>query len=135
MIALLLLPALAQAHAPGLSYLWLEGTTLTLAVNPVDLGVDAPTPDPLTVVGPLLATVRADVEARPCRATSARPGDVQGRLAATIELRCPGGRPPTTLTAGYLDRMNPGHRLLVTVDGRAVILLDAAHPTVELAKP
>lgn len=123
-----LVPQLALAHRPGLSYARVEGDSLALTFAAADL----PSDDHGLAVMATGLIARADVrsDGEDCRpvleAVQALEADA---VLITARLDCAPGA--FTLQAAYLDQLGPGHRQYLEVDGRPLAVLDASAASAE----
>ncbi|MFZ5478950.1 MAG: HupE/UreJ family protein [Myxococcota bacterium] len=121
----------AWAHRPGLSYAHVGDDTLTLTFAKPELAAFAPMDDLAAARVLLHDATLAKVRLTPCEIGEPSLRAVEGdgvEIAAPIA--CEPG--PRTYDAGFLARMEPGHRHVVASDAGPVATLDVAHPTATL---
>lgn len=133
---MLLLPALAWAHRPGLSYVHLghDGIVVTFAqaeladrIPLVDLSASRVLLDQAT-----LGRLTVSVGGTHCSYGLAEVAAVEGDgVSVSATMDCPAGD-VWTIQADYFAELTPGHRTLVDTDSGAAAVLDAAHARAEL---
>lgn len=129
--------ATALAHRPGLSYAHLSGDALQITVATAELAsVVRPDEDlqlsRLLIADALLKDTSLLVSGTPCAFGDPSVARVEGDgIALTVPTDCPLG--PAVYTAGFLARMEPGHRHYVEVEGEPVAVLDRASASVEVS--
>ncbi len=133
----LLAPALlvdsAWAHRPGLSYARLDADTVTLTFAQPELATLVPLGEDLDASRVVVREVTLDaatftVAGQPCTLgdTTLRRVEEDG-VEIGAPLDCPPGA--VTYTAGFLGRLEPGHRHYVEAMGQPVAVLDVGAPT------
>lgn len=129
--------ASALAHRPGLSYARIAEDELELTVAAPELAaVMRPGEDlqlsRLLIADALLRDTTLVVAGTPCAYGDPTVAPVEGDgIALTVPTDCPAG--PRLYTAGFLSRMEPGHRHYVEAEGKPVAVLDQSSASVEVS--
>lgn len=123
-----LVPTVARAHRPGMSYARVDGGEVTLTFASVDLPTSAEEELEAFGVG-LLSEMEMRSEGEHCRASYAGLRREDDAVVILGRLDCdPGAH---TLDAAYLTRLGPGHRQYLEVNGQPLAVLDANARTAE----
>lgn len=128
---------LALAHRPGLSYARIAEDELEITVAAPELAsVVRPGEDlqlsRLLIADALLKDTTLVVAGTPCAYGDPAVAQVEGDgIALTVPTDCASG--PRLYTAGFLARMEPGHRHYVEAAGQPVAVLDRSAPSVEVS--
>ncbi len=131
----------AWAHRPGLSYAQIEPGSVTLtfarpelaAQVPLATGLDGDLDASRVVLHELLLSgTPFSVAGTPCALGDLSLREVEGDgVALSLPLGCPPG--DLTYIAGFLPKMEAGHRHYVEAGGAPVAMLDANHITATTA--
>lgn len=118
----------AAAHRPGLSYGRLSGDSLEITVAAPEIAGAVHLGEDLEASRVLISELLLDgttlaVSGAPCPLGEASLARVEGDgVMLSVPVACPPG--PVVYTAGFLARMEPGHRHYVEAAGEPVAVLD-----------
>ncbi len=128
---------LADAHRPGLSYARVSSTELDVTLAAPELGAAVRPGEDLAASRLLIADMvlpgtTLSVNGVPCELGDPSVRRVEGDgIELSVPAECPVG--PITYTAGFLARMEPGHRHYVESEGAPVAVLDPSSFTATVA--
>jgi hydrogenase/urease accessory protein HupE len=124
----------AFAHQPGLSYARVDGDQVALTFAQPEIETLIPLPPAIQSSASLvdemvLRAATFSVASEPCEVGKPTVRTVEGDgIEISAPLSCPPG--PVTYTAGFLTKLDPGHRHYVEANGAPVGVLDATAPSV-----
>ena len=131
---ILSLVPLAWAHRPGLSYARVDADHVTLTFAEPELAALVPLDGDLQASRVVVREETLDAATFTVAGVPCTLGDTTIRRveADGVEIGAPLACPPgeVTYTAGFLGKLEPGHRHYVEAHGQPVAVLDAAAPTV-----